>query len=395
MTRAWVLRSLRNDRYEDLAFRKKFVAIGWTAVGNLLQASEPAQILDAVRAAYPFVEPDTADSYARQLFQFRSTMSPGDLVLLLRRSSPDVAAGWIDGDYQYSRQITGGIRHIRPVQWVRNDIPRSMIELELRSVPSLSMVHQMDSGVDLTRIQELVTKNIPLPVANSSASEGNAGELMPIAHLRDNLSYARSLATAGTALTQLGVHSFDVRDVFRAAWVQAVAALDHWVRQELRRRLRDLAEEIGGKKPRRFAELEISLAQVQRVLREEISFAEAVDEYVTKARGHLAYQQPDKIREAFTLVADTTNFWARVSKVLRERTDEVDHLEGKDVQARLSEIVRRRNKIAHEYDEEPNEPGQKRDIDAAAVMQVINWIEELCAAILVVIDHDKSGFSSP
>ncbi|OLF17260.1 hypothetical protein BU204_12800 [Actinophytocola xanthii] len=371
------------------------VAIGWADVGNLTGSPDLAQILDAVRAKYQFVERESVASYARQLFDFRSTMTPGDLVLLLRRSSPDVAAGHVNGDYQYSRQLPGGYRHIRPVRWAVHDIPRSLIELELRSVPSLLMVHQLDADVDLTRIDELVTKNIRLPATNAATVPEDAGELTPIAHLRANLSYARSLATAGNTLGTLKPQSFDVNDVFRAAWVQAVAGLDHWVRQELRARLRALAEQVGGRKPRRFAELEISLDQVQRVLRDEMSFADAVDEYVTKARGHLAYQQPDRIRDAFSLVTDTANFWNRVATVLRERTDEDKPADGKEVQARLADIVHRRNKIAHEYDEVPNEPGRKRDIDGAAVMRVIDWIDQLCGAILVVVDQDRTGRDLP
>lgn len=63
----------------------------------------------------------------------------------------------------------------------------------------------------------------------------------PYVNLQRNLNYARSLATAGQHLAQLDVRSFEVDDVFRAAWVQAVAALDHWVRQEVRYRMLRLA----------------------------------------------------------------------------------------------------------------------------------------------------------
>jgi hypothetical protein len=58
------------------------------------------------------------------------------------------------------------------------------------------------------------------------------------------------------------------------------------------------------------------------------------------------------------------------------------------VHARLTDIVRRRNKIAHEYDEDPANPPEKQPVDAATVIQTIDWIEQLAAAILVVLDTD-------
>lgn len=62
--------------------------------------------------------------------------------------------------------------------------------------------------------------------------------------------------------------------------------------------------------------------------------------------------------------------------------------------ARLVEIVRRRNKIAHEYDEDPVNAPAKQAIDAATVIQMLDWIEQLAAAILVVLDGSGGQTSS-
>lgn len=53
------------------------------------------------------------------------------------------------------------------------------------------------------------------------------------AELVSNLGYARDLVRGGQYLEQLQVGAFDVADLYRAAWVQAVSALDHWVHCEL------------------------------------------------------------------------------------------------------------------------------------------------------------------
>ncbi|MGB3442234.1 MAG: hypothetical protein WBA97_26100 [Actinophytocola sp.] len=51
--------------------------------------------------------------------------------------------------------------------------------------------------------------------------------------LSGNLEYARYLVRGGRHLDRLQVRTFDVADLYRAAWVQAVSALDHWVHREL------------------------------------------------------------------------------------------------------------------------------------------------------------------
>ncbi|MEV0406472.1 hypothetical protein [Actinoallomurus sp. NPDC050550] len=50
---------------------------------------------------------------------------------------------------------------------------------------------------------------------------------------RRNLDYARKLVEGGRQLGQLKVGAFDVDDLYRAAWVQAVAALGHRRRPSL------------------------------------------------------------------------------------------------------------------------------------------------------------------
>ena len=395
MMQAWILRSLRDNGYEELAFEKEFVAIGWAAVGDLTAAADLAKIRQAVRAGYPFVERESADSYAEQLFQFRASMVQGDLVLLFRRSGPDVAAGWVVGDYQYRKDLPGDIRHVRSVRWARADLPRALVERELVSVPALAMVSRIEQDESVDHIRALVESEVPASITgDASVGPTVSEELKPFADLQRNLNYARSLATAGQHLAQLEVGAFEVPDVFRAAWVQGVAGLDHWVRQEVRIRMRRLARQHGGSKPKGFSAFAIPLGQIERVLQSDASLVEIIDEQFSQTRGHLTYQHPDKIRDAFLLVSDVKDLWNGVAKVLSERAEEGATVKGSDVHARLVEIVRRRNKIAHEYDEDPVNAPAKRPIDAATVIQTLDWIEQLAAALLVVLDGGRVQASS-
>jgi predicted Mrr-cat superfamily restriction endonuclease len=90
-------------------------------------------------------------------------------VLLFRRSSPDVAAGWVVGDYQYRRDLPVGMQHVRTIQWVHVDIPRAMVERELVSAPALAMVHRVDDGTEVDRLRALVESDAPSPTVVATA----------------------------------------------------------------------------------------------------------------------------------------------------------------------------------------------------------------------------------
>jgi restriction system protein len=398
MAQAWIIRAGRDDGYEDAAFDRKLVSVGWSAAGDLTSRSTLVEIRDTVRAAYPDVEPKSAESYAIQLFAFRVHMAEGDLVLLLRRTSPDVAVGWVTGPYRYRTDLVPGVCHVRSMYWSRTDLPRAVVERELLSLPALTMIFRINQADIVDRLRSLVGDadsgaiEITVTGAVDLAAEPAVPEVpessKPFVNLQRNLNYARSLATAGQHLAQLQVGSFEVPDVFRAAWVQSVAGLDHWVRQEVRTRMLWLAGQSGGLRPDGFSTFPMTLGQLESVRQGKMSLVDALDQQLRETRSHLTYQHPDKIKEAFALVSDVKGLWDKVAKVLSEQAGDGVTVTAADVRQQLREIVHRRNKIAHEYDEDPANPPSKRPIDAATATQTIDWIEQVAAAILVVLDQD-------
>ncbi|MFE0590680.1 restriction endonuclease [Micromonospora echinospora] len=398
MSQAWIVRAGRDDTYEDLALNKALIAVGWSTTGDLTSAPILADIKQRVKAAYPDVEAKSTDSYAIQLFAFRSRMKHGDLVLLLRRNSPDVALGKITGGYEYRTDLASRICHVRAVRWLRTDLPRLSVERDLAALPPLTTVYRITQSETIARLGRLAGDpqhahpGEPEPAALSAPSPENTTE--PFANLQRNLNYARSLATAGQHLALLKVGAFEISDVFRAAWVQSVAALDHWVRQEIRTRMLELSAQPGTQKPKAFSAYQISLGLVEQVQAGTLTLVDALDQQL-RDRGHLVYQSPDKIREGFSLVHEVSGFWNRVAKVLTEQSGDGITFSGTDVQQQLQQIAHRRHKIAHEYDEDPGDATKKRPIDAASATQTIDWIEQLAAAILVVLDTTDNKPTKP
>jgi restriction system protein len=59
-------------------------------------------------------------------------MQPGDIVVLPRKMTSQVALGRVTGSYQY-QQVGSTNRHVRTVEWVRPDVPRSVFGQDLLS----------------------------------------------------------------------------------------------------------------------------------------------------------------------------------------------------------------------------------------------------------------------
>lgn len=63
----------------------------------------------------------------------------------------------------------------------------------------------------------------------------------------------------------------------------------------------------------------MTLGLLEDVQRGRKSLADAIDQQLRETRSHLTYQ-PDKIKEAFSLVSNGGAFWNRVARVLTERS---------------------------------------------------------------------------
>lgn len=408
---AWIVRAGRDDEYERAAFAHGVVAIGWRRVGDLFPARSLRAVRERTEEVYPSVAPHTRETYAVQLHAFRSGMRRGDPVVLLRENAPDVAVGEIVGDYRHFPAGAGQPSHVRSVRWSRERVGRSEFGAALLMAPALTAVYRLTNADAVQRIRKVakVTSTdtpsageagpqepdgpapvgaLPAPplVEPPSRRWTPAGGRSAAANLSRNLSYALSLAEAGSNLERLGVTRFEVTDVYRAAWVQAVAALDHWVHQEVRERMLALCEQPASPKTSQYDAVTLPLGVVEQVRQGRMPLREAVDaHYLQGEFAFRTFQQPDTIRQAFRQVSDVDRLWRQVATTLSERAGGSTTWSEKDVVDRLRRVVNRRNRIAHEYDDDPGEPSGKRPIDGTETMHTIRWIEQVAAAILEVV----------
>ncbi|MET8143448.1 hypothetical protein ABZU32_24360 [Sphaerisporangium sp. NPDC005288] len=198
-----------------------------------------------------------------------------------------------------------------------------------------------------------------------------------------NLGYARQLVHGGQNLERLRVGAFDVGDLYRAAWTQAVAALDHWITREIIDRAVALALQPGVARPPKFSKLPIPIELFEKVHHHEEPLDKAFRAHLEQFFAFMTFQNPDKIKEGFAHVS-TVNLWLKVAEILTDQ-DVAEPVTSDGVRSKLREIAWRRNNIAHTADHDPDQPGQKAAISARDAEETISWLESVAIAIQLAL----------
>jgi restriction system protein len=198
---------------------------------------------------------------------------------------------------------------------------------------------------------------------------------------KTNIEYARKMVIAGRSLAAFQSPVFDIGDFYRAAWVQAVSAIDHWFHQELFRRVADLASEDGLGMPYQLTKFELPLVKVEAVRRGTITLADAVEEHVRAKWADASLQNPRKISEALKLVTEE-DIWAKAAVQLNEWHHGRTSLTAQTLKKQYVSITERRNKIAHDADLLDGDLKHRRPISDA---DAIDWIERIALAIARVL----------
>jgi len=115
---------------EETALEGNIAIIGFREVDSLEGAKDYDSVFELVERAYPGSKTRKIGNFAGQLWAFAIAMKAGDLVVLPRKLTSQIAIGRVTGSYAY-RKIGGAHRHTRPVEWLRQDIPRTAFGQDL------------------------------------------------------------------------------------------------------------------------------------------------------------------------------------------------------------------------------------------------------------------------
>jgi hypothetical protein len=141
----------------------------------------------------------------------------------------------------------------------------------------------------------------------------------------------------------------DLSNILRAQWVYAVSALDKLIHELVK--LGMLQAFVGKRtKTSKFNSFSISLKthlEIQKVIQSTNTLPSQLSEYfceqeIINKHKFLAFQEPDKIRDALSLIWEETHKWQKIALSLNMSDDQVTK--------ELKRIVTRRNQIVHEAD---------------------------------------------
>ena len=189
----------------------------------------------------------------------------------------------------------------------------------------------------------------------------------------ENLARARSPVGLAQSLSSLTTPVIDLSDILRASLVLAVSALDHFVHEFVRL---GMLEVHRGNRP--TTEAYLSFRVPMSATREAITDTgrdEWLDQVIRETHSWLSFQHPDKIADAIRLMSNV-RLWEQIASELG--------MTSRTVRTQLGAIIDRRNKIAHEADMDPTNPGYRWPINEVLIQDAIDFIDKVAQAIFQV-----------
>jgi restriction system protein len=128
--KVYLTRAGKRGEDEEFALEHGSAVIGFQEVPSLEGTKDYDAVLKIVRDRLPNKKPRAIGNIAGQLWAFAVAMNKDDFVVLPRKLTSQVAIGRVKGPYRYQK-VAGDLRHTRPVEWVRPDVPRTAFEQDL------------------------------------------------------------------------------------------------------------------------------------------------------------------------------------------------------------------------------------------------------------------------
>jgi restriction system protein len=131
MTRAWLIRAGRAGEREQWALTNGVSGGGFFEVADLTGASSREAVGAVVAAGFPGSADGKIQNFTAQLWALRDRIATGDLVVMPLKNTPQLAIGRISGPYEYRNDPDPALRHVRPVEWLVTDVPRTAVKQDL------------------------------------------------------------------------------------------------------------------------------------------------------------------------------------------------------------------------------------------------------------------------
>lgn len=128
--KVYLIRAGSNGEEEDFVLENNLAVVGFHDVPSLEDAKDYDEVARIVSESYPDAKPRAAGNFAGQLWCFALDIQEGDIVVLPRKLTSQIAMGRVAGPYRY-QDVNNEPRHTRPVEWLLSDLPRTTFRQDL------------------------------------------------------------------------------------------------------------------------------------------------------------------------------------------------------------------------------------------------------------------------
>jgi restriction system protein len=129
-SRVWLVRAGGYGEDEQAALDGGLAIIGFADLPDLGKFRDREQVAQKLLEIDRSRNEHRAGNRARQVWTFRAELQKGDIVVLPRKGTGQIALGKVMGEYKF-QAVNGELRHTRPVNWVSPDVPRSVFGQDL------------------------------------------------------------------------------------------------------------------------------------------------------------------------------------------------------------------------------------------------------------------------
>jgi restriction system protein len=129
-SKVYLVRAGKHGEDEEYVLENGVAMISFREIPSLEGLKDYEAVSKLVASALPGAKPRAVGNFAGQLWAFAIAAKEGDIVVLPRKHTSQIALGRVKGPYKYLK-VGAENRHTRAVHWVRPDVPRTAFEQDL------------------------------------------------------------------------------------------------------------------------------------------------------------------------------------------------------------------------------------------------------------------------
>lgn len=177
----WCIKGGRTGEREQRMIDHSVIAIGWEAFDDLSVYQNREELVSKYQEVYPDAGRRRQAHHVGQLWAFVKRMEIDDLVVVPLKTQSSIAIGVIKSDYSYTEELGQDMRHIRKVEWIRTDMPRTDFDQDLLySFGAYMAVCQITRNDAENRVRALL-RGERIPVEGEEEIEEQSADVEQIA----------------------------------------------------------------------------------------------------------------------------------------------------------------------------------------------------------------------